>query len=223
MNSPARFQKFAGLKKTVCLFAVMAAFGVSGCAIDTPTTVHAGKPQLVTENYSSTYQVAELGGAQFDEMANRYSRHGSGELEVIIGYDPHSRKNTAMKATDQLHRVLDELSRRGVKNVKGSILALENSGDQPEMIIGYKSINAEAPEGCDMIPGYYTMQAETDYDYKLGCSVNTIMARQVAHPEDLGGRAVNPDADGRRTGAMAEPYRAGQPNSGLSGAYSSTN
>ncbi|MCM2344168.1 MAG: CpaD family pilus assembly protein [Alphaproteobacteria bacterium] len=223
MNAVRLTPQYSHRHLKISLLSMVCGLTLSACAqIDMPSHVSQQRPQLVTENYSSNYVVADLGPAQFDEMAARFGRHGSGTLEVIVGYDPHSKKNTAMKATDQLHRVLGELSQRGVRNVKGSILALDNSGDQSEMMIGYKSVNAEGPADCEMMPGYDNSQAQTDYDYKLGCTVNTLIARQVAHPEDLGGRAVPVEADGRRTGAMVEPYRSGQPNSALSGAYSAS-
>lgn len=223
MNAIRLSHQCRGRQIRTVLLSMACALGVSACAqIDMPSHVSPQRPQLVTENYSTNYVVADLVPSHFDEMAARYGRHGSGTLEVIVGYDPHSKKNTAMKATDQLHRVLGELSQRGVRNVKGSILALDHSGDQSEMMVGYKSMNAEGPADCEMMPGYDNSQAQANYDYKLGCTVNTLIARQVARPEDLGGRVAPVEADGRRTGAMAEPYRAGRPNGAMSGAYSAS-
>lgn len=206
------------------VLAVFVAVGIlSGCAVDMPSKITPGRAQLVTQNHSDRFVTTEAGSAQFDQIAAHYTRYGSGQAEVIVGYDPHAKNNTAMKASDQLHRVTSELAARGLKNVKGSIMAIEGSGEISEMIVGYTAITATPPEDCRMMPGYETNQAMADFDYKLGCSVETMVSRQIAHPEDLAGRA--PDStggDGRRATGITEPYRTGTPNTAMSGAYSSS-
>ena len=212
----------SALRQGLLMLTAISALSLAGCTkMDMPTTATTERIQLVTENHSKTYAVADLTAAQFDEMADHYVRYGADQAEIIVGYDPRSKKNTAMRATDNLHRVSDELSKRGVKSVKASIQALENSGDKSEMIIGYTSMTAQGPNDCAMMPGYENNHVTADYDYKLGCSVETMIARQVAHPADLAGRAPETDADGRRTGIVVEPYRSGTL-PGISGAYSST-
>ncbi len=212
----------SALRQGLLALTAISALSLGACAkMDMPTNMTDQRIQLVTENHAQTYDVASLTQAQFDEMADHYGRYGSGQAEIIVGYDPRSKKNTAMKATDSLHRVSDELSKRGVKNIKASIQALENSGDKSEMIIGYTSMTAQGPDDCKMMPGYEENHANTDYDYKLGCSVEALIAQQVAHPADLAGRAPDTDADGRRTGIVVEPYRSGTLPA-LTGTYSST-
>lgn len=202
----------------LALTAVSALFLGACTQVDMPSQIRPDRVQLQTQNYSERFTTADVGAAELDAIAADYGRYGSGEAEIIIAYDPLSRKNTAMKASDELHRISEELSKRNVHNLKSSILAVENSGDQSEMIIGYKSITALPPDDCQLMPGYETSQAEADFDYKMGCSTETMISRQVAHPEDLGGRAPEASGgDGRRGGAVVEPYRAGTPNSALSG------
>ena len=212
----------SALRQGLLALTAISALSLGACSkIDMPSHMTPNRIQIVTENHSQTYRVADLTTAQFDEMANHYSRYGSGQAEIIVGYDPRSKKNTAMMATDRLHRISDELSKRGVKNIKSSIQALEDSGDQSEMIIGYTSVTAQAPEDCTSMQGYEASQAAIDDNYEMGCSVETFIARQVAHPADLAGRAPDTDADGRRAGVTVEPYRSGTLPA-LSGGYSST-
>ena len=212
----------AGFRQALLTLTAVSALCLGGCTqMDMPIYFTGQRAQLVEENHAQTYEVASLSAAHFDEMADHYNRYGSGQAEVIVGYDPRSKKNTAMRATDNLHRISNELSQRGVKNIKGSIQALEGIGDRSEMIIGYTSVMADGPEGCEMMPGYDTTHAEIMPDYQLRCTVETMAARQVAHPEDLAGRTYDTQADGRRTGIAVERYRAGALPP-LSGTYSST-
>lgn len=224
MRSHAVVYSFSGMRQVLLALTAISALSLGGCAkIDMPSTIHPEKIQLVTDNHSQNYVIADLTPVQFDDMASAYNRFGSGQAEVIVSYDPYSKKNTAMKAADQLQRISGELSQRGVRNIKSSIQAVEHSGDQSQMIIGYESVTAEPPKDCALMSSFNTHQAEADYDYKLGCSLNTMMARQVARPADLAGRAPVTDADGRRTGAVVEPYRAGTRNPALNGESASGN
>ena len=212
----------SALRQGLLALTAISALSLGACStIDMPSHMTANRIQLVTENHAQTYKVADLTPAHFYEMADHYSRYGSGQAEIIVGYDPRSKKNTAMMATDRLHRISDELSKRGVENIKSSIQAFEDSGDQSEMIIGYTSVTAQPPEDCTMMQGYDVSRADIDHDYEMGCSVESLIARQVAHPADLAGRAPDTDADGRRTGIAVEPYRSGTLPA-LSGGYSST-
>lgn len=204
-------------QQVLLALAAVSALSLGGCAkIDMPTTMTEKQISLESDNYSQTYKVADVKAAQLDEMSEHFRRYGNSQAEIIVSYDPYSKKNTAMKATDQLHRITAELRKRRVDNIKGSILAADYSGDEAEMIIGYTSVNAQAPDDCRMMPGAETMRAELDFDYKLGCSVRTMVSRQVARPADLAGRS--PDSaggDGRRATAVVEPNRAGTRNGAL--------
>lgn len=213
-----------GLRPVLLALTAISALLLGGCSIDLPSKMTPETIQLVTDNHSQRYIVKDVTSAMFDQMADHYNRFGSGEAEVIVAYDPISKKNTAMNASDQLHNIVDQLSRRGVHNLNPSIIAVEQSGDQSEMVIGYRSVSAEPPEGCGMMPGYETNQAMANMqtNYKMGCSVTTLVSRQIAHPEDLAGRAVDSSGDGRRAATVAETYRTGTRNSPLSGALSSS-
>lgn len=195
------------------VLAAVAALALGGCArIDMPSQVSEQRIVLESDNYAQSYKTASVGAAQFDEIGDHFRRHGNGQAEVIVSYDPYSKKNTAMKATDQLHRIIGELNRRQVKDIRGSILAADYSGDESEMIVGYNSVSAQPPEGCGMMPGSDVMKADLDPNYKLGCSVQTMVSRQVARPADLAGRAPDMgDGDGRRARTVVERYRAGEP------------
>lgn len=200
------------MQQTMLALMGMSALALAGCApLDMPSKMTERPIMLASEDYSQTYKTAQVGAAQLDEIAQKFRLSGNGQAEVIVAYDPYSKKNTAMKASDQLHRITGELAKRRMNNVKGSILAVDYSGDESEMIVGYSSVSAQAPEGCGLMPGSDVMRVELDPDYKLGCSVKTMVARQVARPADLAGRSPDMSGgDGRRGAAVVETYRSGE-------------
>lgn len=189
------------------------------CAkIDMPSHITPEKIQIETQNYSERFKTAEVSAADFDRLAEHFSRYGEGEAEMIISYDPHSRKNTAKKASEQMHRISSEFRRRGLGSLKSSVMALENSGDESEMIIGYTSVTALPPKDCYTMPGFDSRQTHIDTDYQLGCTLDTAMTRQITRPGDLEGRSYgDQDGDARRGAAVVEPYRAGEGSEGLGG------
>lgn len=189
------------------------ALALGGCAkLDMPSRVTERPIILEADHYSQTYKTAQVGTTQLDEIAHTYRQYGNGQAELYVSYDPYSKKNTAMKASDQLHRIVTALHNRQMGDIKGSILAVDYSGDESDMVVGYSSVRAQAPEDCGMMPGADAARVELDPDYKLGCSVKTLVARQVARPADLAGRAPDMSGgDGRRSGAVVERYRTGTP------------
>ena len=202
----------SALQQTMLALMGVSALALGGCAkLDMPSKVTDRPIVLESGDYTQTFKTAQVGPAQLDEIARQYRLSGNGQAELIVAYDPYSKRNTAMKASDQLHRITGELNKRQMTNIKGSILAVDYSGDESDMIVGYTSLSAQAPEGCGMMPGSDAMKVDLDPDYKLGCSVKTMVARQVAHPADLAGRAPATEGDGRRGGAVVETYRTGQP------------
>jgi len=54
--------------------------------------------------------------------------------------------------------------------------------------------------------------------YKLGCSTETLFARQIARPKDLKGQGTtDANTDGRRSANIVEGYRTGVQNESLGG------
>ena len=195
---------------------------LSACSLDEPTKLNNNRVQVQKERFAQEVPAAELDDAALAGMARHYSRYGDGALDLTVTYDPSSRNSTAMSATNEASRIVKGLRDYGVKNVQPNILPVNGQGDQQMALITYTSYKALAPKDCDLLPGMAHTNVHVDEDYKLGCTVETVFAKQIARPRDLKGRAYNsPTTDGRRTANTVEVYRTGVPNEPLGGESSS--
>ena len=86
-------------------------------------------------------------------------------------------------------------------------------------LVRYDSYSALPPEDCGPMPGLEsTEDVSFDENYRLGCSVDMLTARQIARPKDLLGREQQETtSDGRRGSNIVETYRTGTPNEPLEG------
>ena len=150
-------------------------------------------------------------------MATHYERHGDGPLELTVTYDPKSRSNGAMKANNEAARIVKALRRNGVRNVQPGILPVNNPGAESVALITYTSYNALPPKGCDKkMAGFEDGWIEAEEDYRLGCTIDTVFARQIARPKDLKGQGQNDrTTDGRSATNIVDVYRSGAMNEAL--------
>jgi len=89
----------------------------------------------------------------------------------------------------------------------------------PSLLVSYDMAQATAPFGCETMTGLYR-EGTTRFlgDYKFGCSIDTMMANQIAHPSDLQGNAgLDNDASGRRQALVIEEHLSGVPKEPLVG------
>jgi len=80
-------------------------------------------------------------------------------------------------------------------------------------MVSFDTVQAQAPSDCTTMPGL-EKNTTTRFidDYKFGCSVETMVARQIARPSDLEGVSGLDDKDGgRRETNIVESYAAGEP------------
>ncbi len=100
-----------------------------------------------------------------------------------------------------------------------SVLPVKGQGDYSRMIVRYDGYSAAAPKDCkNLLPGIDGDALDHDGDYKLGCSIESVLARQVSRPADLlGNGVVDPTSEGRAAANIVDVYRAGLPNGPLDG------
>ncbi|MCK5375082.1 MAG: hypothetical protein KAJ40_07345 [Alphaproteobacteria bacterium] len=195
--------------------------GLTGCMnMYEPPTVNDTPIQVKEEAFLQDVPVADVDDGYIEALARHYRRHGSSTMDLLITYDPHSKDNTAMNATNEAADIAVALREKyGVTNVEVGIMPIASQDEEPRLLVSYDSLYAQAPAGCDgMMPGLEGRPLENDPDYKLGCSIDTLIARQVAHPADLLGQGEsNVTSEGRSAANIVDVYRSGAQNPVLGG------
>ena len=195
--------------------------GLAGCMnMYEPPTINDTPIQVKEEAFLQDVLVADVDDDYVEALGRHYRKHGSSTMDLLITYDPHSKDNTAMNATSKAADIAVALREEyGVTNVNVGIMPIASQHEEPRLLVSYDSLYAQAPAGCNgMMPGMGGRPLENDPDYKLGCSIDTLIARQVAHPADLLGRgASNVTTEGRSAANIVDAYRSGAQNPSLDG------
>ena len=195
--------------------------GLSGCMdLYEPSTINENPIQVKEEAFLQDVPVVDVDEEYIRVLAHHYKRYGSSSMDILVTYDPHSKDNTAMNATNKVADIAGILRDiYDVKNVKAGIMPISSQNEAPRLLVSYDSLSAHAPRGCDgMLPGLEGRPMEDDSRYKLGCSIATFKTRQVVRPADLTGHGVdNPNTEGRSASNIVDYYRSGAQNEALGG------
>ncbi|HEY8191261.1 MAG TPA: CpaD family pilus assembly lipoprotein [Alphaproteobacteria bacterium] len=175
------------------------------------------KVQLRTESKSFTTRTAALDDAALAGIVDNYRHYGAGTADIAVTYDPKSKTNTAMNAANEAARITGYLRRKGVTDIAVDVLPVHDSGSVSDTMISYKSVTAEAPEGCESMGGLDGQPTLANEEYGYGCTIQMQIARQIARPKDLQGREGVSSGDGRRQSVIVETYRSGVRNEALEG------
>lgn len=175
------------------LLSVLLCTGIAGCA-DEPwlmdqSTLTPQKMTLVENRHIVKKPLTQLSGGDIAEAANKYSRAGAGPMYVVVAYNEQG-KGVDHSVDQKVHAIASELQSRGVaaRDIVASTVPLETV--EPVALIAFDTLEAQGPQNCTDMPGLKTLPGEeSDFDYKLGCGVKSMMARQIAHPADLEGKA----------------------------------
>lgn len=203
-------------------YLILALIGVcmvlTGCELHEPTKLSQNRIQVEEDKYADSVPVKDLSDNALEVLAMHYRKHGDGPLELTVTYDPKASSTGAMKATDEAARLSKALRSKGVDRVTSGILPIKDSGSQMNALIAYNAYYAQPPKDCTIMPGLDKMEIEAEKDYKLGCTTDTLFARQIARPKDLKGQGPSdPTTDGRRLAVATDAYRDGIPNQPLEG------
>lgn len=200
------------------LMSLAAVSMLSACEMYAPSTLNDTRIQVAEDAVSEKFSEAELTDSVVAGLARDYVRKGITELSIVVAYDPRSSKNTAMHAGDIASRLAGRFRDEGAGQVKASILPVVDAGAEAVITLSYTATEAYAPDGCGAMPGMYGNILEPDPAYRLGCGVDTMIAKQVAHPSDLLGRGSSDGTtDGRSASNIIEVYRSGAKNAKLDG------
>ena len=211
-TTPVRYLLIAG--------AMAAALMMGACSMETDTALSSKRVRLEHGPAYESMPVSAMNDAAIAALAGEYRRKGQGTLELTVTYDPRSAGNTAMDATEHAARIARQLRYNGVRDIETAILPVNMLGDQAQLLVQYHAITARAPD-CEPMGGFEGRETAPDENYEYGCTTQTILARQIARPKDLAGRAGTDGSDGRRQTALTEGYMGGSPSPALQG-YSSS-
>lgn len=208
------------------ILTVTALLLLSACnGLDTPSQVNAEPVNIEAGQFAQQIPLSELNDAGIKALQKDYQRYGNGAAEVTVMYDPHSRTNTAMKASSAAAQLSDAMRKNGFPDVQVGIMPVRATGDVGKALVTYNTVTAHAPSGCSDMPAFGPNHNVGDTrDYKFGCKVESLLAKQVARPSDLLGRGgLDSAADGRRATNVLGDYRSGKMNEDLGGYSASGN
>lgn len=180
---------------------------VSACDMYKEPKMNLSKPELVYETHMEQIPADKIDDLSLSILANQYSRYGDGPLELTLTYDPKSRTNTAMRALNTLRDIEEKLEKKGFANIKTDTIPVE--GEPSSLMVMYPSAQARPPSDCADMPGLQNNNTYRDIDeYRIGCGVETLMAKQIYRPTDLRGRGgdVMGINDGRRIVNVMDTY-----------------
>lgn len=216
--------KYLG-KKNIFLIGVCAV-ALSACGdMHHPTFITPHRAQVTTSSFEDNVPASSVDAAFIESLAEAYRRAGQGALDVTVTYDPRSSINTAMNAGNRAASIARALQGQGISNSNVSTLPVHNQGSDSRVLVSFSKLTSSAPRGCEaLMTGVDDPTYEINEQYRLGCTIEAYRARQT-RPVDLAGRAP-PEitaTDGRRSGNIIEPYRAGAKNEKLEGESASGN
>lgn len=212
-NTMMRYCLNAGLALT-SLFLV----GCKDRIMYVPPTLNESKIQVEQTSFLEDVFVHDVDDAYIGAVARHYTKHGGSPMDIVITYDPRSSGNTAMYATNKASDITTSFRDYGISDIKTQIMPVKSLGDHARMMISYDAYSARAPEGCDEdLPGMNGTILETNSDYKLGCTSQSLMAKQIAKPKHLLGQGSSGSSDGRSASNIVDAYRTGAPNQPLDG------
>jgi len=204
------------INKTIFTLALCSTALLGACAKD-PWLMEGSslaplKMQLVEDRHIVKKPLAEFGEQDAVTAAETYNKSGAGPVYVVVAYNDQGKgmDYDAKAASDMLRGTL---LRNGVagEDIVTSMVPLETQ--TPVALIAFNTLRAAAPENCGEMPGMYELPGQPKhFDYKIGCGVHDLMARQVADPRDLEGRAgVDGASDGERlANIVSNDYRTGE-------------
>lgn len=209
--------------KTLGLLAAVSL--LSACSMNSPTWVNQHRVEVHNDQFIDTFETEKLDAGAIRAIAVYHYRYGNGPLMLTVGYDKKSRTNTARVAAAAGAKIKAELERNGVREVVVQTADMPDSGNTSISTVTFSALVAKAPEKCGTIPGYNSPTGVPDSadgvaPYELGCTVETLMAKQISRPGDLLGRqGFETNSDGRRqeTVTSERGYYGSKPNAPLEG------
>lgn len=196
-----------------------------GCEVHVPSKANNSRLELVQTGEQTAFAVSDLGRTQLQQIAEHHERYGQTPVMLTVTYDP-AVKGAAGAATRDGQRLGAALKDLGVSRAQYETLPVAAQGPARLVLVQYDALTAQPPSDCGSVPGLESTVvspdgAKTEDDYRLGCSVETLIAKQVARPSDLAGNTTMGPYDGARASGQLEDYRKGEEFKPLTGEMAS--
>ena len=161
-------------------------------SFDRPTKLSTQRVEVLEGVEHLSFETRKLDTKTVEVLAYDYEAKGHGQVDITVTYDPKSKSNSAMNATNEAARIAETFLQNGVSSVEVNVLPVANSWNNSKTFLSYKSLTAQAPTNCGHMPGFKNIDEVGDVEahmkYGYGCTIEAMLADQVAHPEDLLGR-----------------------------------
>jgi len=200
--------------KSLCFIAVLTTTACS--AQHTPSMMNREPLRVAQETVIDQLPLSAINDATIAAMANHYAKHANGPMDLTMTYNPKSKSYGKYSAGKTLKAVEGKLRQKGIDTIYTNTMPVPNS--DPMLVISYDTLKAMAPADCGTTPGLYDYQTGRFIEeYKFGCGVETMFAKQISDPSDLYGKSDLDSRDGRRESIVTEPALAGVPNQPIQG------
>ena len=186
------------------------------CTQTTPSMMNTSSVELSREMVVEQIALDDINDPVLNQIASHHLKTGDGALELTMTYDPTSRSFTAMNALHELKNIHNALQYKGVRDMTTQTLAVPDGN--PSLMVSYDTVLAHTPSDCTSMPGLENNLTDRDLgQYKFGCGVESMLARQIARPSDLQGNAGLGKRDAAREAGVIRDYAAGVPSEPLQG------
>jgi type IV pilus biogenesis protein CpaD/CtpE len=173
--------------------------------------------RVVDESIIDQMYLSDVNDTTLNNLADYYLNNSTGTLDLTATYDPASKYFGSKSAQHELGHIVEDLNKKGVTNIASSVMAVP--GNKPMLIITYESAVVLPPSDCGETPGLKDYQTGRFIgDYKFGCGVETMFAKQISDPNDLYGTdGLGGQSSARRAAIVVEGHASATPNQPLEG------
>ncbi len=200
----------------ITIIAMMAGFLITGCTQQIPSGMSHNKIGIQHETVLKQMALGDINKNSLTQLANQYHQSTDGPMDLTVTYDPNDPKFTAADARHELKHIVRALKTLGVVDVTTRVSSV--SYGHPALLVAYDHVAAMAPQNCSTLPGLDDRYTDRSLgDYRFGCSVDTMTARQIADPRDLMGDAALSQREARRAVTVTDGYLKGEPREPLEG------
>jgi len=190
--------------------------GLTACTQTTPSMMNSAPLTVSEETIIDQISFDAVTSATIAHMANYYLDNATGALGLALTYDPRSKSFGRSRATKEVAKLADILRHEGVETINTRVMPVANS--EPVLVINYDSAVVNGPAGCGETPGLKDYQTGRFIgDYKFGCGVENMFAKQVSDPTDLYGNSGLGPRQARRAAIVVENDAAGVRNTSMQG------